>query len=45
MAAKVERAEAAGWMVVEVETEATWAEVGWAWAEVAMAWAGRGAWW
>ena len=36
---------AAGGRAAEVETEATWVEVGWAWAEEVMAWAGRGAWW
>jgi hypothetical protein len=32
MEVKAGWAEAAGWRAVKAETEATWAEVGWAWA-------------
>jgi hypothetical protein len=36
---KAEWAGAAGWRAVEVETEATWAEVDWALGVVEMVWA------
>jgi len=41
--AKAGWAEAAGWRAVQVATEATWAEVGWAWGLVEMVLVGRAA--